>query len=104
MSSRSGRLLYAAMVIVLVIVGMRSILALPIFTIQPKISLFRSLILSWRFSKRDLLKLLGLIAMLVTVLLLVMLGITLISTWPLYMLERLIPSTALVTAGITIAF
>lgn len=104
MSSRSGRLFYFAMVIVLVIVGIRSILALPIFTIQPKISLCRSLIYSWRFSKRDLLKLLGILAMLVTVLLLVMLGITLISTLPLYMLERLIPSTALVTAGITIAF
>ncbi|MFJ7916302.1 MULTISPECIES: glycerophosphoryl diester phosphodiesterase membrane domain-containing protein [unclassified Lysinibacillus] len=104
MSSRSGRLLYAAMVIVLVIVGIRSILALPIFTIQPKISLFRSFIHSWRFSKQDLLKLLGLLAILVTVLLLVMLGITLISILPLYMLERLIPSTALVTAGITIAF
>lgn len=104
MSSRSGRLLYAAVVIILVIVGIRSILALPIFTIQPKISLFRSLIHSWRFTKQGLFKLLGLLAMLVTVLLLVMLGITLISTLPLYILERLIPSTALVTAGITMAF
>ncbi|MEY9974965.1 glycerophosphoryl diester phosphodiesterase [Lysinibacillus sp. RC46] len=104
MSSRSGRLLYAVVVIVFVIVGIRSILALPIFTIQPKISLFRSLIHSWRFSKQGLFKLLGLLAMLVMVLLLVMLGITLISTLPLYILERLIPSTALVTAAITLAF
>ncbi|MEY9979581.1 glycerophosphoryl diester phosphodiesterase membrane domain-containing protein [Lysinibacillus sp. RC79] len=104
MSSRSGRLLYAAVAIVLVIVGIRSILALPIFTIQPKISIFRSLIQSWRFSKRGLFELLGLLAMLVTVYMLVMLGITIISTLPLYILERLIPSVALVTAGITLAF
>ncbi|MFF2177825.1 glycerophosphoryl diester phosphodiesterase membrane domain-containing protein [Lysinibacillus sp. NPDC058147] len=104
MSSRSGRLLYSAVAIVLVIVGIRSILALPIFTIQPKISIVRSLIQSWRFSKRGLLELLALLAMLVTFHLLVMLGITLISTLPLYILERLIPSTALVTAGITLAF
>lgn len=104
MSSRSGRLLYAAITIVLVIVGIRSILAMPIFTIQPKISLLRSFILSWRFSKRGLFGLLGLILMLIIVHLLVMLGITLICTFPLYLLERLIPSTALVTAAITLAF
>ncbi|MFJ7981611.1 glycerophosphoryl diester phosphodiesterase membrane domain-containing protein [Lysinibacillus xylanilyticus] len=104
MSSRSGRLLYAVVVIVLIIVGIRSILALPIFAIQPKISLFRSLIQSWRLSKQGLFKLLGLLAMIVAVHLLVMLGITLISTLPLYILERLIPSTALVTAAITLAF
>ncbi len=104
MSSRSGRLLYAAVVIVLLIVGIRSILALPIFTIQPNISLFRSLIQSWHFSKQGLFKLLGLLAMLVTIHLLAMLGIILICTLPLYILERLIPSTALVTAGITLAF
>ncbi|MGE7130134.1 glycerophosphoryl diester phosphodiesterase membrane domain-containing protein [Lysinibacillus xylanilyticus] len=104
MSSQSGRLLYAVVVIVLIIVGIRSILALPIFAIQPKISLFRSLIQSWRLSKQGLFKLLGLLAMLVAVHLLLMLGITLISTLPLYILERLIPSTALVTAAITLAF
>ncbi|MFC9542538.1 glycerophosphoryl diester phosphodiesterase membrane domain-containing protein [Lysinibacillus sp. NPDC056959] len=104
MSTRSGRLLYAAITIVLVIVGIRSILAMPIFTIQPKISLLRSFIRSWRFSKRGLLGLLGLIFMLIIIHLLVMLGITLISTFPLYLLERLIPSTALVTAAITLAF
>ncbi|MGE7688448.1 glycerophosphoryl diester phosphodiesterase membrane domain-containing protein [Lysinibacillus sp. NPDC097214] len=104
MSSRSGRLLYAAVVIVLIIVGIRSIMALPIFTIQPKISIIRSFIQSWHFSKRGLFELIGILAMLVSVLLLVMLGVTLISTLPLYILERLIPSTAHVTAGITLAF
>lgn len=104
MSSLFGRLLYAVVVIVLIIVGIRSILALPIFAIQPKISLFRSLIQSWRLSKQGLFKILGLLAMIVAVHLLVMLGITLISSLPLYILERLIPSTALVTAAITLAF
>ncbi|QPQ31345.1 glycerophosphodiester phosphodiesterase [Lysinibacillus sp. JNUCC 51] len=104
MSSLFGRLLYAVVVIVLIIVGIRSILALPIFAIQPKISLFRSLIQSWRLSKQGLFKILGLLALIVAVHLLVMLGITLISSLPLYILERLIPSTALVTAAITLAF
>lgn len=104
MNSRSGRLLYAAVVIVLIIVGIRSLLTLPIFTIQPKISILRSLIQSWRFSRRGLVLLLILLTMLLAGHLLVMLGITVISTLPLYLLERFMPSAALVTAGMTLAF
>ncbi|MEX3745566.1 glycerophosphoryl diester phosphodiesterase membrane domain-containing protein [Lysinibacillus xylanilyticus] len=104
MNSRSGRLLYAAVVIVLIIVGIRSLLTLPIFTIQPKISILRSLIQSWRFSRRGLVLLLLLLTMLLAGHLLVMLGITVISTLPLYLLERFMPSAALVTAGMTLAF
>ena len=104
MNSRSGRLLYAAVVIVLIIVGIRSFLTLPIFTIQPKISILRSLIQSWRFSRRGLVLLLILLTMLLAGHILVMLGITVISTLPLYLLERFMPSAALVTAGMTLAF
>ena len=104
MNSRSGRLLYAAVVIVLIIVGIRSLLTLPIFTIQPKISILRSLIQSWRFSRRGLVLLLILLTMLLAGHILVMLGITVISTLPLYLLERFMPSAALVTAGMTLAF
>ncbi|MGE7693683.1 glycerophosphoryl diester phosphodiesterase membrane domain-containing protein [Lysinibacillus sp. NPDC094177] len=104
MSRLSGRLLYVTVVILLIIMWVRSIFALPIFTIQPRISLFRSLIQSWRLSNRKLFELIGILALLVAIHLLVMIGITLISTLPLYILERLIPSTALVTAGITLAF
>ncbi|MGA3677781.1 glycerophosphoryl diester phosphodiesterase membrane domain-containing protein [Lysinibacillus agricola] len=104
MNSRSGRLLYAAVVSVLIIVGIRSLLTLPIFTIQPKISILRSLIQSWRFSRRGLVLLLILLTMLLAGHLLVMLGITVISTLPLYLLERFMPSAAHVTAGMTLAF
>lgn len=103
MNSRSGKLLYAAVVIVLIIVGIRSFLTLPIFTIQPKISILRSLIQSWRFSRRGLVLLLIVLAVLLVGHLLVMLGITVISTLPLYLLERFMPSAALVTAGMTLA-
>ncbi|MGE7954111.1 glycerophosphoryl diester phosphodiesterase membrane domain-containing protein [Lysinibacillus xylanilyticus] len=104
MNSRSGKLLYAAVGSVLIIVGIRSFLTLPIFTIQPKISILRSLIQSWRFSRRGLGLLFIVLAMLLAGHLLVMLGITVISTLPLYLLERFMPSAALVTAGMTLAF
>lgn len=104
MSTRAGRLAYAAVASILVMIGIRSILTLPIFTIQPNISILRSFMQSWRFSKRGLFELLVLLAMLLTGHLLMMLGITVISTFPLYIIERLIPSAALVTAGLTLAF
>lgn len=104
MSSRAGRLAYAAVASIIVMIGIRSILTLPIFTIQPNISILRSFKQSWRFSKRGLFELVVLLAMLLTGHLLMMLGITVVATFPLYLIERLIPSAALVTAGLTLAF
>lgn len=104
MSSRAGRLTYAAVASIVVLIGIRSILTLPIFTIQPHISILRSFKQSWHFSKRGLFELLVLLAMLLTGHLLMMLGITVIATFPLYLIERLMPSAALVTAGLTLAF
>ncbi|MFY0518680.1 glycerophosphoryl diester phosphodiesterase membrane domain-containing protein [Lysinibacillus sp. UGB7] len=104
MLSRSGKLLYAAVACVLVIVGVRSILTLPIFTIQPRISIRQSLVQSWRFSRRGLFELLVLLAMILTGHLLMLLGITVVSTIPLFILERVMPSAALLTAGMTLAF
>ncbi|MEK5431046.1 glycerophosphodiester phosphodiesterase [Lysinibacillus sp. FSL R7-0073] len=104
MRSRTGRLAYVAVASILVMIGIRSILTLPIFTIQPNISILRSFKQSWRFSKRGLLELLALLVMLLTGHLFVMLSITVISTIPLYLMERLLPNAALVTAGLTLAF
>ncbi|MBX8946696.1 MULTISPECIES: glycerophosphoryl diester phosphodiesterase membrane domain-containing protein [Lysinibacillus] len=104
MSSRAGRLAYAVVASIIVMIGIRSILTLPIFTIQPNISILRSFKQSWRFSKRGLFELVVLLAMLLTGHLLMMLGITVVATFPLYLIERLMPSAALITAGLTLAF
>ena len=104
MQSRLGRLLYASVAGLLVFFGVRSILTLPLFTIHPKYSIRQSIVQSWRFSKRRLLELLVLLAILLTGHLFALLGITVISTLPLYVIERHMPSSALVTAGLTLAF
>ncbi|MGE7839951.1 glycerophosphoryl diester phosphodiesterase membrane domain-containing protein [Lysinibacillus sp. NPDC093712] len=104
MSTSLGRVLYAAIASILVIVGIRSILTLPIFTIQPKISIRQSFLQSWRFSRRGLVELLVLLTMVLTVHLFLLLAITVVSTLPLFFLERNMPSAALVTAGLTLAF
>ena len=104
MQSRTGRLLYACVVGFMVIFGVRSVLTLPIFTIHPKYSIRQSIGQSWRFSKRRLLELFLLLTMLLSGHLLVLLGITVISMLPLYVIERNMPNSALVTAGLTLAF
>lgn len=104
MESRVRRSIYAGLVGILVIIGVRSILTLPIFVIQPTYSIRQSILQSWRFSKRHLLKLLILLAMLLMVHILVLFGLTVISMLPLYVIERAMPSSALVTAGLTLAF
>lgn len=104
MQSRAGRLLYTGIAGLLVMFGVRSILTLPIFTINPKLSIRQSIVQSWRFSKRRLLELLVLLAMLLTGHLLALLGLTVSSTLPLYVIERHMPGMALVTAGLTLAF
>ncbi|MFJ7953876.1 glycerophosphoryl diester phosphodiesterase membrane domain-containing protein [Lysinibacillus sp. NPDC096418] len=104
MQSSVGRLFYAAVAGLLIIFGIRSTLTLPIFTIHSKTSIRQSIISSWHFSKRRLLELLILLAMLLTGYLLALFGITVVSMVPLYVIERHMPSSALVTAGLTLAF
>ncbi len=104
MGTPTGRILYAAVASILVMVGIRSMLTLPIFTIQPKISLRQSFLQSWRFSRRGLFKLLVLLAMVLTIHLLLLIVVTVVGILPLFFLERFMPSTALLTAGFTLAF
>lgn len=104
MHTRAGRFLYASVAGMLVIVSVRSILTLPIFTIHPKLTIRQSILQSWCFSKWRLFEILVILAMLLTGHLLVLLGITVVSTLPLFMIERLIPNAALITAGVTLAF
>mgnify|MGYP002409454625 CR=1 FL=1 len=104
MSTTTGRILYAAVASILVMVGIRSMLTLPIFTIQPKISLRQSFLQSWRFSRRGLFELLVLLAMILTVHLLLLIVVTVVGILPLFFLERFMPSAALLTAGFTLAF
>ena len=104
LESRAGRFLYASTASILVILGVRSLLTLPIFTIHPKFSISQSIIQSWRLSKRILLKLLLLLGLILMIHLLLLLGLMVISMIPLYVIERTNPSSALVSAGVTLAF
>lgn len=104
MSTRLGTILYAAVVSSVVCISFPSFLTLPIFTIQPKISIGQSFLQSWRFSKWGLMKLLFLLALILTGYLALLLMITVICMLPLFLLERWMPSGALVTAGLTFAF
>lgn len=104
LSTHLGRIVYVAVVSSVVLISFRSFLTLTIFTIQPKISIGQSFLQSWRFSKRRLMKILFLLALILTGYFALLLTITVVSMLPLFLLERWMPSGALVTAGLTFAF
>jgi len=104
MSTRLGSILYFAVVSSVIFISFRSFLTLPIFTIQSKISIGQSFLQSWRFSKRRLLKILVLLTLILSGYLALLLTITVVSMLPLFLLERWMPSVALLTAGLTLAF
>ncbi|WP_409369259.1 glycerophosphoryl diester phosphodiesterase membrane domain-containing protein [Lysinibacillus sp. 38-6] len=104
LSTHLGRIVYVAVVSSVVLISFRSFLTLTIFTIQPKISIGQSFLQSWRFSKRGLMKILFLLALNLTGYFALLLTITVVSMLPLFLLERWMPSGALVTAGLTFAF
>ncbi|MFJ7666813.1 glycerophosphoryl diester phosphodiesterase membrane domain-containing protein [Lysinibacillus sp. NPDC097195] len=104
MSTGFGRILYGAVASIIVVISFRSFLTLPIFTIQSNISIRQSFLRSWRFSKRGLIRLTLLLAMVFTGHLVILLTMTVIGMLPLFFLERWMPKTALVTAGLTLAF
>lgn len=102
--STAGRFLYASLVSLVVILGVRSIVTLPIFTIHPKLSIGQSILQSWRLSKKILLQLLVLLAIILIIHILILFLLTVISMLPLYVIERTLPRSALATAGVTLAF
>ena len=102
--SRMGRFYYASLVGLVVILCVRSLVTLPIFTIHPKFTIGQSIQQSWRLSIKKLFELLVLIAIISIISILFLFIVTFVSMLPLYVIERTIPKLALVIAGVTLAF
>ena len=102
--STVGRFLYVSLASVVVIVGLRSIVTFPIFTIHPKYSIGQSIRQSWLLSPNKLLSLLVILVIISIIHIFVLFTMTFISMVPLYLIERTIPKGALVTAGFTVSF
>ncbi|MEC1177465.1 glycerophosphodiester phosphodiesterase [Metasolibacillus meyeri] len=104
MTSTRGRLLYIIGMALLFVIGLRFILTMPYFTVYQWTTISQAVKMSWRFSKRrlfELVAMLGLILVLHISLTVILLTLTFI---PLFVIERVMPAWALVTAAFTLTF
>lgn len=102
MHSTSGKALYIGALLVLGFVTIRLLFTLPFFIIHPHLTIWASIVQSWRFSRKKLLETVALLAMILTVY--VCLAVTLVAILfvPLLLVERIVPVASLVVAGFTL--
>ena len=102
LNSRDGTILYVGVLIVLGFIGLRFIFTWPFFVVYQWMSIWEAMKLSWQFSKKKLLETVGMLGFILVVhvpLLVVMLIVAFI---PLLIIEKIVPSWSLVTAGFTL--
>ncbi|MER1998702.1 MAG: glycerophosphoryl diester phosphodiesterase membrane domain-containing protein [Lysinibacillus sp.] len=103
MGSTQGKMLYFGVITVLVIVTLRFVFTLPYFAVYHWMTIWEAMKLSWKFSSRRLLDMLGLLALILTVHVTLSFIILSVVFTPLFIIERFVPSAALVTAAFTLA-
>ncbi|WP_107942610.1 glycerophosphoryl diester phosphodiesterase membrane domain-containing protein [Metasolibacillus fluoroglycofenilyticus] len=104
MTSSQGRLLYIIGIALLFLISLRFILTMPYFTVYQWTTILQAVKLSWQFSQRRLVELVGMLGLILIMhlsLTVILLGLTFV---PLFVIERLIPDLALVTAAFTLTF
>lgn len=104
MTSSKGRMLYIVGMLLLFVIGLRFILTMPYFTIYQWTTISQAVKMSWQFSKRRLFELVGMLAIILVLhisLTIILLALTFL---PLFIIERVMPSWALVTAAFTLTF
>lgn len=104
MTSSQGRLLYIIGIALLFLISLRFILTMPYFTVYQWTTILQAVKLSWQFSQRRLIELVGMLGLILIMhlsLTVILLGLTFV---PLFVIERLIPDLALVTAAFTLTF
>ncbi|MEK4629148.1 MAG: glycerophosphodiester phosphodiesterase [Solibacillus sp.] len=104
LNSRNGTILYVTVIVVLGFISLRFIFTWPFFTIYQGISIFQALKMSWKFSQRKLVELIGIIAVIVLIHLSLLITVLTITFIPLLIIEAIVPSWGLVVAGFTLTF
>lgn len=103
MGSTQGKMLYFGAITVLFLVALRFVFTLPYFTVYHWTTIWEAMKLSWKFSSRRLLDMLGLLALIIVVHVTISFIMLSAVFTPLFMIERFFPSAGLVTAAFTLA-
>lgn len=102
LNSQEGTILYVVLLLVLGFIGLRFIFTWPFFTVHQELSIFEALKMSWKFSKRKLIETIGMIGLMVLIHLTLLFITLLVIFIPLFIIEMVKPSWALVVAGFTL--
>lgn len=100
--STQGFVLYIAVIVIVLAVSMRFIFTLPFFAIYETTTIWESVKKSWRFSHRKLHETLGMLGLILIVHLSISAVVVALIFTPLFIIERTMPSWALVTAAFTL--
>ena len=102
LNSRDGTMLYVAVLVVLGFIGLRFIFTWPFFVVYQWMSIFEAMKLSLQFSKKKLVETLGMLVLILTVHVSLLPASLVVVLIPLLIIEKVIPSWSLVTAGFTL--
>lgn len=102
LASTKGTILYGSVIIVLLLINLRFIFTMPFFTIYQWTSIWQAMKMSWHFSQKKLLEVLGMLAFVVLTYASVVGSLLALAFTPLFFIERIVPEWGLVTAAVTI--
>lgn len=102
LNSRDGTILYVGVLIVLGFIGLRFIFTWPFFVVYQWMSIWEAMKLSWQFSKKKLLDTIGMLGFILVVHVSLILLTMIVVFIPLFVIEKIVPSWSLVTAGFTL--
>lgn len=100
--STKGLLLYVGVLAIILAVSMRFIFTLPFFAIYETATIWEAVKKSWQFSHRRLHETLGMLAFILIVHVTISTAVIALIFIPLFVIERVIPGWALVTAAFTL--
>lgn len=104
LASTKGIVLYVGLLIGLLLIGLRFIFTLPYFTVYQSATLWEAVKMSWKFSRRKLLEMLGMLGVVIIIHASILAAVLTMTFIPLFGIERLIPSWGLVVAAFTLTF
>ncbi|MER2106878.1 MAG: glycerophosphodiester phosphodiesterase [Solibacillus sp.] len=102
LASTKGTIMYVSVIVVLLLINLRFIFMLPFFTIYQWTSIWQAMIMSWHFSKRRLIEVLGMLAFIIIMYASVVATLLVLAFTPLYFIERIMPQWGIVTAAVTL--
>lgn len=102
LNSRDGTLLYVAVLVALGFIGLRFIFTWPFFVVYQWMSIWEAMKLSWQFSKKKLVEMLGMLGFVLVGHVSLLLASLVVVFIPLLIIEKVIPSWSLVAAGFTL--